>query len=50
MEDIQIITLFWRRDERAITEFERAYKRLCLHIHAPQKRLSRLIATTSFGI
>lgn len=30
MEDVQIITLFWRRDERAITEFERAYKRLCL--------------------
>jgi len=30
MEDTKIVALFWQRDERAITEFEKAHKRLCL--------------------
>lgn len=30
MEDAKIISLFWQRDERAITEFERLHKRLCI--------------------
>lgn len=29
MEDSGIITLFWKRDERAISEFENKYKKLC---------------------
>lgn len=30
MEDTKIVTLFWQRDERAITEFEQSHKRLCI--------------------
>lgn len=30
MDDTKIIILFWQRDERALTEFEHAHKRLCL--------------------
>ena len=30
MDDSKIITLFWNRDERAITEFTQSYKRLCI--------------------
>ena len=30
MEDINIVALFWQRDERALTEFERSHKRLCI--------------------
>jgi len=30
MEDTKIIALFWQRDERAITEFEKSHKRLCV--------------------
>ena len=30
MEDIKIVALFWQRDERALTEFERSHKRLCI--------------------
>lgn len=30
MEDSKIIALFWQRDERAIAEFEKSHKRLCL--------------------
>ena len=29
MEDSGIIALFWKRDERAISEFENKYKKLC---------------------
>lgn len=32
MEDAKIVALFWQRDERAITEFEQAHKRLCLSV------------------
>ena len=32
MEDTKIVALFWQRDERAITEFEQAHKRLCLSV------------------
>ena len=30
MDDAKIITLFWNRDERAITEFSSSHKRLCV--------------------
>ncbi|MBQ7982459.1 MAG: sigma-70 family RNA polymerase sigma factor [Clostridia bacterium] len=30
MDDSKIIALFWQRDERALTEFEKNHKRLCL--------------------
>ncbi len=30
MDDAKIITLFWNRDERAITEFSASHKRLCV--------------------
>lgn len=30
MDDTKIITLFWNRDERSITEFSAAHKRLCI--------------------
>ena len=30
MDDAKIITLFWNRDERAITEFTASHKRLCV--------------------
>ena len=30
MEDMQIIALFWRRDEQALTELTRAHKRPCM--------------------
>lgn len=30
MEDTKIVTLFWQRDERAITEFSASHKRLCV--------------------
>ena len=30
MDDTKIITLFWNRDEQAITEFSTAHKRLCI--------------------
>lgn len=30
MDDSKIVALFWQRDERAITEFERSHKRLCI--------------------
>ncbi len=29
MEDAKIVELFWQRDERAISEFEKSYKRMC---------------------
>lgn len=32
MEDAKIVALFWQRDERAITEFERSHKRLCISV------------------
>ena len=32
MEDTKIVALFWQRDERAITDFEQAHKRLCLSV------------------
>lgn len=30
MEDTKIVALFWQRDERAITEFDKSHKRLCI--------------------
>ena len=30
MEDKDIVALFWKRDERAVAEFEASYKRLCV--------------------
>ena len=30
MDDAKIITLFWQRDEQAITEFAASHKRLCI--------------------
>lgn len=30
MDDTKIVALFWQRDERAITEFEKSHKRLCI--------------------
>ena len=30
MDDVKIITLFWNRDEQAITEFAASHKRLCI--------------------
>lgn len=32
MDDGKIVALFWKRDERAILEFESGYKRLCMKI------------------
>ena len=30
MEDKDIVALFWKRDERAVAEFQASYKRLCV--------------------